>query len=412
MTAHRSSITRRDWLQASAGLALASGHWTLWAAPTPARPRLLVVFLRGAYDSLSALVPYAEPLYHELRPTLALARPTADASAGSAAVALDTRWGMHPLLEDAVAPLWGAGQLAFVPFAGTEFVSRSHFQAQDWVEFGQPASGHPDGTTGFLNRLLVELKGPPQRPAAIALTQTLPPVLRGPRPVVNSPLTLRRTGRSDASYEQLLMQMYGEHAYAPLVRDGLGLRREIAAELREEMQAASRDAVPVSGFALEAARLGRLLRDHPEYSTGFVDIGGWDTHAAQGGAHGALANRLHALGSGLAALSDALGAPEWQRTVVVVLSEFGRTFRENGSGGTDHGHGTAMWILGGAVRGGAIRGEQTGLRAADLHQDRDLPVLNEYRASLGGLFGRMFGLSPEALGRVFPGARPNDLGLL
>lgn len=159
------ATTRRVWLRGAASAAALCGPWRLWAAPAAAAaPRLLTVFLRGAYDALSVLVPYDEPLYHELRPGLALARP--DPASADAAVALDGRWGLHPLLDASLGPLWAARQLAFVPFAGTEFVSRSHFQAQDWIEFGQPADGRPDGSTGYLNRLLVELQGHTEPAAA------------------------------------------------------------------------------------------------------------------------------------------------------------------------------------------------------------------------------------------------------
>jgi uncharacterized protein (DUF1501 family) len=206
--------------------------------------------------------------------------------------------------------------------------------------------------------------------------------------------------------------MYAGHPIESLVRDGIGLRREIAAELREEMQAASREAAPADRFAVEAGRVGRLLRERPQYSVGFVDIGGWDTHAGQGGVSGALATRLDALANGLGQLATALGPREWDRTVVVVLTEFGRTFRENGSRGTDHGHGTTLMVLGGQVRGGTIRGSQAGLGPGQLHEDRDVPVINEYRATLAGLYGRMYGLSETALDRVLPGARAIDLGLL
>jgi uncharacterized protein (DUF1501 family) len=144
---------------------------------------------------------------------------------------------------------------------------------------------------------------------------------------------------------------------------------------------------------------------------GFIDVGGWDTHVGQGGATGQLANRLGELGRGLALFAEAMG-PQWRHTVVVVVSEFGRTFRENGSRGTDHGHGSAYWVLGGGVRGGRITGEQVELKAATLHQSRDWPVLNEYRALLGSLFKRMYGLDDTQLAQVFPGASPRDLGLV
>jgi uncharacterized protein (DUF1501 family) len=148
-----------------------------------------------------------------------------------------------------------------------------------------------------------------------------------------------------------------------------------------------------------------------DYNLGFVDVGGWDTHVGEGGASGYLATRLEELGAGLAAFADALG-PAWRDTVVVVVSEFGRTFRENGNRGTDHGHGTVYWILGGSVRGGRIIGDQVKVERSTLFQDRDYPVLNEYRALLGGLFSRLYGLDTAQLARVFPGTSPRDRQLL
>jgi uncharacterized protein (DUF1501 family) len=148
------------------------------------------------------------------------------------------------------------------------------------------------------------------------------------------------------------------------------------------------------------------------YALGFVDVGGWDTHVGQGHGAGYLASRLEELGRGVAAYADELGAAAWRNTVVVVLSEFGRTTRENGNRGTDHGHGSVHWVLGGGLGGGAaVVGEQVAFEAKTMNQNRDLPVLNEYRAVLGGLLQRQFALTAAQLERVFPGARPKDLGL-
>lgn len=403
-------MDRRHFLQLGLGALVSSASWRLWAAPkTSADGRFVLVFLRGAYDALSAVVPYAEPFYYASRPTIALARPAVDDP--EASIALDNRWALHPALEDALWPLWQAGQLAFVPFAGTGFVSRSHFQAQDWVEFGQAAGARPSSGSGFLNRLLVELGATSQDASGVSFTQTLAPTLRGSIQVANSPLSLPRGVRATLDHERLLQAMYAGHPFEDQVREGLGLRREIAEDLREEMQASSRQALPASGFALEAGRMGRILRDHPECKVAFADVGGWDTHAAQGAARGALANRLRGLAEGLGALAESLGE-EWPRTVVVVMSEFGRTFRENGSRGTDHGHGTTLWVMGGGVRGGSIRGEQGELDERSLHENRDVQVLNEYRGVLGGLLKRQFGLSAEGLDRVFPGSAVRELGLL
>jgi uncharacterized protein (DUF1501 family) len=203
--------------------------------------------------------------------------------------------------------------------------------------------------------------------------------------------------------------MYRGSRLAGPVSEGFAAREQVMRELGDEMQAASRSAVNPRAFRSQAARIGRLMRG--DYGLGFVDIGGWDTHVGEGGAAGALAQRLEELGVGLAALAEAMG-PAWRDTVVVVVSEFGRTFRENGNRGTDHGHGTVYWVLGGGVRGARIAGEQVRVERSTLFQDRDYPVLNEYRAVLGGLLGRLYGLSEADLKRVFPGATARDLRLL
>lgn len=402
-------LTRRGLLNSGVALAGLAAPWRLWASPDgQLRTRLLLVFLRGAYDGLSALVPHAETDYFEARPNIAVRD----------SFRLDGRWGLHPALVSSLGPFWEAGQLAMIPFAGTDFVSRSHFQAQDWVEFGQPSGGSIDTSSGFLNRLLVQLGGQPQ--GAVSFTTTLPNILKSPVTVANArvPRGLVRSGESGSAgkgqlaFQDLAASMYAGQATEVLVREGLGLRREISLDLQSEMMAASRDALPPSGFAQEAARAARLMRERPQHSLGFVDIGGWDTHANQGNAVGLLANRLRELGEGLQALADVLGPREWARTVVVVISEFGRTFRENGARGTDHGHGTTLWVLGGPIRGGRILGDQAPISLDKLHQGRDLPVLNEYRSVLGGLVKRLYQLDLQSVAQIFPAARARDLGLI
>jgi uncharacterized protein (DUF1501 family) len=175
------------------------------------------------------------------------------------------------------------------------------------------------------------------------------------------------------------------------------------------MTAANRGAINSKGFELEAERMGRLMRD--KYRIGFIDVGGWDTHVGEGSSEGSLAGKLASLGRGLQVFSQTLGA-EWNNTVVVVLSEFGRTFRENGNRGTDHGHGTVYWVLGGAVNGGTIAGEQQLVNRRTLLEDRDYPVLNDYRAILGGLYRSLWGLSADQCARIFPQVPPLDLKLV
>jgi uncharacterized protein (DUF1501 family) len=243
----------------------------------------------------------------------------------------------------------------------------------------------------------------------IAFTDALPLSLRGKTDIPN--ISLRNVGKPpfDDRQAHLLKSMYDGHHLEPAVSDGLELRATVAREMETEMQEANRGAVTTKGFELEAERVGRLMRD--QYRLGFIDVGGWDTHVNEGGAQGALATNLESLGRGLQVFAQTLG-PAWHDTVVVVLSEFGRTFRENGNRGTDHGHGSVHWVLGGGVAGGRMAGEQVAVARASLLQDRDYPVLNNYRSVLGGLYRRMWGLSPAALERVFPGAPAFDLALV
>ena len=174
------------------------------------------------------------------------------------------------------------------------------------------------------------------------------------------------------------------------------------------MLEANRGAVSPKGFELSARRIGQLMRD--QFNLGFVDVGGWDTHVNQGAATGYLADRISELGRGLAGFAEEIG-PKWNDTVVVVLSEFGRTMRENGNRGTDHGHGSVWWVLGGGIKGGRIAGEQVAVDEAHLFQNRDYPVLTDYRAMFAGLFQHLYGLQPASIQRIFTNVHPADLGL-
>jgi uncharacterized protein (DUF1501 family) len=292
-----------------------------------------------------------------------------------------------------------------MPFAGTDDVSRSHFETQDSIEAGQGAHGSRDFSSGFMNRLTQVITGA----QPISFTDALPTAFKGTINVAN--VSLKGVGKPpfDERQSRLLASMYAGHPLENSVREGLDLRQEVGREIEQEMQAANRGALTPKGFELEARRMARLMLER--YQLGFVDVGGWDTHVNQGGASGALAGNLDNLGRGLAAFAQEMGT-SWKQTVIVVVSEFGRTFRENGTRGTDHGHGTVFWVLGGAIKGGRIAGEQTNVDQQSLFQNRDFPVLNDYRAVLGGLFQRMYGLSTDELQTVFPGAAVRDYGLV
>lgn len=399
MNDRRRRLLKWGLLAGAAGMAGRAGR--LYAAPAGG-PRLLLVFLRGGYDSTNLLIPYSSSFYYESRPHIAIPKP--DAASNTGALALDADWALAPAVRDSLGALYAARQAAFIPFAGTDDLSRSHFETQDSIELGQATGGIRNFRSGFLGRLSEVLTGH----SAIAFTDALPLVFEGAATVPN--LSLKHVGGPafDARQARILRDMYAGHHLEAAVSSGLELRQEVAHEMAGEMNAANRNAINTKGFELEAERMGRLMRD--KYRIGFVDVGGWDTHVGEGGSEGTLAGNLASLGKGLQSFSTSLGG-EWSNTVVVVLSEFGRTFRENGNRGTDHGHGTVYWVLGGAIDGGRIVGAQQRVDRGTLFQDRDFPVLNDYRAVLGGLFRSMWGLSSDQSGRVFQTA-PLDLKLV
>ena len=420
------TLSRRTLLRLAAfgttGHLLPSGIVShVFAAPAAGDARFLLVFLRGGYDATNVVIPVASDFYYASRPTIALPRP--DPSNPLAAISLAgpndaVLWGLHPALKDSMLPLWQKGQLAFVPFAGTNDLTRSHFETQDNVESGMPLAADVAGprvyNSGFLNRLASALEA---QGAPVSFTDGLPMAMKGPINVPN--VSLKGTGRAPFDDRQMavLSSMYAGTRFEALIDEGFGLRKTVAEQaemmasgsMSGEMQAANRSAITAQGFELEARRMAGLMRD--KFNVGFIDVGGWDTHVNQGNAQGQLATLLANLGRGLAGFADQMG-PAWNSTVVVVLSEFGRTFRENGNHGTDHGHGTVYWVLGGAVSGGRFFGEQKPVTEQTLIQNRDWPVLTEYRSLLGGVFKRMYLLDNTRLGQIFPGAVPADIGLL
>jgi len=394
-------MQRRHVLASGLSFAFAMGSARLLAAGN-STSRLLFVFLRGGYDATSLLVPISSNFYYEARPDIALARPSSDLAS---ALALNADWGLHPALRETMYPLYLRGELAFVPFSGTDDMSRSHFETQDSIELGQALDGHRNYSSGFLNRLAGVLKGS----TSMAFTDQLPTIFQGNSKVVNMALKSLAKPAVDARQSAIIAAMYQGTPLAASVQQGFAVRDEVMSEMAAEMDAASRNAVSSRGFELEARRIAKLMKDN--YNLCFVDVGGWDTHVGQGAATGSLANRFDELGRGLAALPQEMGAV-WKNTTVVVMSEFGRTFRQNGNRGTDHGHGSVMWVMGGSVRGGRIAGEQALIKQSTLLENRDVPVLNEYRSVLGGLFRRQFDLNAFELNQVFAGVQARDIALL
>ena len=388
-------LNRRHLIQTAAATPLFTAG-RLYAAPATG-PRLLVVFLRGAYDAANIVIPTGSDFYYTARPNLAVGR--------DAALPLETGWGLHPALKDSIYPLWQSRQIAFIPFAGTDDTSRSHFETQDTIELGQPVGGSRNYQSGFMSRTAQVLSG--TKP--IAFTSQLPLTFRGGAAIPNIALNFTAKPGVDDRNAALIQAMYQGQDLAPAVAQGFAVQNEVYQAISGEMMAANRNAVTAKGFELSAQRIGLLMQD--KFSLGFVDVGGWDTHVNQGGAEGYLANRIGELGRGLAALPTALG-DKWNDTIVIVVSEFGRTFRENGDRGTDHGHGSVYWVLGGGIKGGRIAGAQVAVTQANLFQDRDWPVLNEYRSLIGGVLQKSYGLSPDQMAQIFPSAQPQDLALI
>jgi uncharacterized protein (DUF1501 family) len=395
-------MNRRDLLKTAAAFSASTMAGRLYAMPA-VQTRLLVVFLRGAYDAANVVIPVSSDFYYQSRPTLAIARPGGGADA---ALALDSDWGLHPALADSLYPLWRKKQIAFVPFAGTDDTSRSHFETQDTIEMGQPINATRDYGSGFMSRIAGVMTGADP----MSFTSQVPLSFRGGAiPIPN--IALNYNGRPGVTGHDadLIQAMYQGQELAPAVSEGFQVRDAVYQKISAEMQAASRGAVSPKGFEQAGERIGLLMRD--KFNLGFVDVGGWDTHVNEGGAQGYLAGRLGELGRGLAAMSNQLG-PVWNDSVVIVVSEFGRTFRENGDRGTDHGHGSVYWVMGGKVKGGRIAGEQIAVSEATLFQNRDYPVLNDYRPMIGGVLRTIYGMSPAQIATVFPGVRAADLSLV
>ena len=362
-------------------------------------PRMIVVFLRGAVDGLNVVVPHGDHNYYKARPTIAVAKPGMQ----NGAIDLTGYFGLHPALQP-LQPFWDDGRLAFVHASGSPDMSRSHFEAQDYMETGTP--GEHNTRDGWMNRMLGVMPVSQSPMEALTLGEAVPRILTGRAVVANMP-----TGR-DATRPTLIDKPEISQAYAALYAqdaalgksysDGIAARKELLADANSSEQKIANNGAPLpNGLSIDTARLGRLMRSNPDIRLGFIAVGGWDTHANQGNGTGQLAGRLRPLADGLATLARELG-PTFNDTVIVVMSEFGRTFRENGNGGTDHGHGNAMWLLGGNVRGRSIYGQWPGIDDKSLNENRDLAVTTDFRSVLATLAEKHMRIGDPAMQKLFP----------
>ena len=372
------------------------------AQATAPNRRLVVIFQRGAADGLNIVVPFRERNYYAMRPSIAIPQ--------NQVLDLDGSFGLHPSLA-AFKPLYDQGHLAIVHAVGSPDMSRSHFDAQDFMESGTP--DNKSTRDGWLNRALQaeDLRRPAQHTAfrAVALSADVPLTLAGQIPAIalNNVNNFAVGGRGPAPSPaaSAFAAMYGSsgdrifHAVGEETFDAVQMLR---AANPEQYAPANGADYPKSEFGNSMRQIAQLLKANLGVEAAFSDVTGWDTHQNQGSVNGQLANRLLDFSASFAAFWRDMG-DDAENITLVTMSEFGRTARENGTGGTDHGHANVMFVLGGHIRGGKVYGQWPGLDNDQLNQGRDLALTTDYRQVLGELVSTT--LNASNLGLVFPGAQ-------
>ncbi|GAB4548635.1 MAG: DUF1501 domain-containing protein [Pleurocapsa sp.] len=363
------------------------------AQPTNAK-RLVVILLRGGIDGLNIVIPHQEANYYQARPTIAIPYPQEK----NGAIDLNGFFGLHPALKD-LMPWWKRGNLAFINGSGLSTVSRSHFDAQDYVESGTP--GIKSTSDGWMNRLLGEL--PQERlTQALNVGKTTARILQGKMSVANldpGQNSIRPIAIDTPRVNSAFSSLYGgDDALSKAYQAGNQARSIIMNELNQEMASASRGAKSADIFVDDAAEVAKLMVGDTKTQLAFMNVGGWDSHINEIN----LLNRfLPPLGEGLATLAQGLESI-WSDTVIMVMSEFGRTVQENGNAGTDHGRGNVIWLLGGAIRGGQIYGQWEGLNESELEEGRDLPVTTDFREAIASILQQHLSLDRGNLASIFP----------
>lgn len=401
-------LSRREFMQQAGMFSLGMlalglpGWFTRSLAATPNSHRMVIIMLRGAVDGLSVVTPYSDPNYYQYRPQIAIPRPGADGGL----LNLDNRFGLNPNL-DALMPFWQNRSLAFVHASGSPDNTRSHFDAQDFMESGTPGNKHTGD--GWMNRLLTQLPSTHSPTQAVSFSNILPKIFRGPASVANmavgaqgqQPMPLDRPQIS-AVFDKLYA---GNDALSLAYKEGIAARRSLLEDLNSEMQMADNGAQSPKGFAQATRKLADVMVKDPSIQLVFTDVGGWDTHVNQGASQGQLAGKLKSLGDGVGTLLSGL-QKVYPNTTVVVMSEFGRTAHENGNVGTDHGHGNVMWVAGGNIQGGKVYGDWPGLAPEALYEGRDLAITTDFRSVISYVLGNQFALTQPQLQKIFPAFTP------
>ncbi|MDB4881145.1 MAG: hypothetical protein JWL60_2591 [Gemmatimonadetes bacterium] len=402
------------------GADLAGGAASLGAARGKT---LICLFQRGAADALNVVVPHGEAAYYRLRPDIAVARPVRGATAAGA-IDLDGFFGLHPALAP-MKPLWDQGILAPVHAVGSPSSTRSHFDAQDYMETATP--GRKGTREGWLNRHLA-LQGTceasctpraPTEPAspfrAVSMTQQTPRILEGPAATIamNSldEFSVRTSGPSTDRLEALYRtgRVDVVHAAGGEMFEAVKILRAANPQQYRPQHDAS---YPNTQFGQRLRQIAQLVKAGVGLEVAFADIGGWDTHVNQGAATGQLAARLDDFARSIGALVTDLG-DRMADTTIVTMSEFGRTVRQNGNGGTDHGHASALFVIGGDVKGRKVHGRWPGLEPEQLHEGRDLALTTDFRAVFSEVAAKQLGATKlDALFPGFENAKASWLGVM
>ncbi len=367
------------------------------AAPSRRSKQLIAIFQRGAVDGLSVVVPFGEREYYRTRPTIAIPRP---GGGDAAALDLDGFFGFNPRLR-VLEPLWDRRELAVVHACGSPDSTRSHFDAQDYMETATP--GVKSTGDGWLNRYLQVRRADAATPfRAVALTGQLPRMLHGTAPA----LAMNSIGRFGLRTESLNTSFEAQYqAAADRVlhgtgREAFGAMKQLETADPSRYQPENGAEYPRSAFGQALRQIAQLTKAGVGLEVAFAEVGGWDTHVNQGGAQGQLATRLDDLARGIAALVADLGE-RMADVVVLTMSEFGRAVSENGNRGTDHGHGNVMMAIGGGVRGGRVYGKWPGLEREHRYEGRDLAVTTDFRDVFGEIVVRHLGVADPT--PIFPG---------
>ena len=414
MSTRRIFVRNSALVMAGAGMAPEWLQRVLYAqdAASSRKKILVAVFQRGAADGLNIVVPHGEKAYYDLRPTIAVPRPTKNSDKREdAAIDLDGFFGFHPSLAP-LKPLFDKQHLAVVDAVGSPDPTRSHFDAQDYMESGTP--GLKATHDGWMNRALPKVPGKASPVRAVSLGATLPRSMAGGNAAIAlQSLNAFQVRNPDAARQ--FQDLY-INAKDPLLRTAGKDTFEAVAILQSIQR---QPYTPAAGADYPRGRLGdslrqiaQLIKSNVGLELAFADAGGWDHHVNEVGpraSEGQLAQMLREYGQALTAFYYDMG-DRMADVAVVTMSEFGRTARENGNRGTDHGHANQMLVMGGGVKGGKVYGKWPGMEREQLYEGRDLAVTTDFRDVLGGLVARH--LQNPALNVVFPGYVPNDLGLV